>query len=192
MAPVPPVMRFSRNRLLKLTAITEGLAFTAAMVLSEGLDITLFPLTRFLLRDLLVGTAAALPPLALFVIFFSAKADRMPVLASLKKVMLHQVKPLFEEARWYDLIMISVLAGFSEELLFRGVVQSQVGLVPASILFGLVHPVTPAYAAFAVLMGLYMGAAFSYFQSLLVPVQIHLVYDLSALIYLKYFLRDEE
>ena len=87
-----------------------------------------------------------------------------------------------------DLVLISLLAGIAEEILFRGVVQARFGIATASILFGLVHCVSPAYIFITTIMGFYIGMFFLFSGSLLVPVQLHFIYDLAALAYLKYYI----
>jgi len=82
--------------------------------------------------------------------------------------------------------MISFAAGFAEELLFRGVLQARFGIVIASIIFGLVHFISPLYVIITALMGLYIGAFYYFTESLLVPIQMHFIYDLGVLVYLKY------
>ena len=39
----------------------------------------------------------------------------------------------------FRIIMLSIAAGFGEELLFRGAIQPLAGIVPASLLFGALH-----------------------------------------------------
>jgi hypothetical protein len=94
---------------------------------------------------------------------------------------------MFSEAKLPDLCFISVFAGLAEELLFRGVIQVKLGIVGASIIFGLLHFITPAYCVIATIMGFCLGFLFQYYDSLLIPIQLHFIYNLGALIYLRYF-----
>ncbi len=80
---------------------------------------------------------------------------------------------------------------FAEELLFRGVIQVKLGIVGASIIFGLLHFITPAYCVIATIMGFYLGFLFQYYESLLIPIQLHFIYDLGALLYLRYYVSAE-
>jgi membrane protease YdiL (CAAX protease family) len=57
-------------------------------------------------------------------------------------------------------------------------------LALVSVLFGLVHPITPAYAVLATLAGAYLGWAYLASGNLLVPVLAHALYDFTALVYL--------
>ena len=102
------------------------------------------------------------------------------------------VVPLFAGCTWSDFAAISLIGGFGEELLFRGVVQAGLGhwlgTVPgwvlASVLFGLVHCITPAYAVIAALVGAYLGGLWLWSGNLLAPIVTHAVYDFVALAYL--------
>jgi membrane protease YdiL (CAAX protease family) len=93
-----------------------------------------------------------------------------------------------------DLFGISVLAGVGEEALFRGLVQDTlaawmplgVALALASLLFGLLHAVTPTYAVLATLMGAYLGGLYLWTGGLLAPMVTHGVYDFAVLLYLQY------
>ena len=100
--------------------------------------------------------------------------------------------PCFSECSVFQLALISALAGFGEEALFRGVIQRAlsewwnpwVGLVVASALFGLGHHMTSAYAILAGLLGLYLGLLLMVFDNLLVVMLVHSLYDFAALVYL--------
>jgi membrane protease YdiL (CAAX protease family) len=184
-------MEYSRSRLLTLTFIIEGIAFVSALLLSKYFNITLFPVTEKPFRDMILGTFGASLPLVLFAFSLSKKAEKIPLLGSLRKTMIFEIRGIFTHARLIDLIIISMLAGFAEEMLFRGVLQVKFGIFFASILFGLMHAVTPAYLVITIIMGFYLGMLFNVFESLLVPIQLHVLYDLAALIHLKYLVRIE-
>jgi len=75
---------------------------------------------------------------------------------------------------------ILVIAGFSsvgEELLFRGMLQPWIGLVPAALLFGVVHqipgPSRWVWVGWATIVGLGLGAIFALTGSLLGPLVAH-------------------
>ncbi len=87
------------------------------------------------------------------------------------------------------IIAVSLLAGFGEELLFRGVIQAGledltgvlVGLLLASLIFGLLHAISPAYFLLATLMGLYLGLLYQQTGNLLIPCLVHALYDWVAI-----------
>lgn len=88
-------------------------------------------------------------------------------------------------------ILASLLAGFGEELLFRGVLQAWLtepvgawsALVAAAVLFGLVHAVSRAYFVVATVMGLYLGVLYLVSGSLLLVCLVHALYDWFAIEY---------
>jgi hypothetical protein len=106
------------------------------------------------------------------------------------------VVPLFRPCSLGEMAVIAVLAGFGEEMLFRGVIQNALGgwlggttglwaaCGLASLLFGFAHAVSAAYAVLATLIGLYLGTLWIVTANLLVPVVAHGVYDFVALVYL--------
>jgi hypothetical protein len=139
------------------------------------------------------GAAAAIPLLILF-----ALAVYLPLapLRRILNILEELVVPLFRPHGLLAIGIVCLLAGLGEEMLFRGVIQPAiagavggqmgvvVGLVAASLLFGLAHAVTPTYAALASLIGLYMGWLWIYSGNLAVPIVAHAVYDLLAIVYL--------
>lgn len=102
-----------------------------------------------------------------------------------------QLGPLLARLSPVELALLAAVAGISEEILFRGVVQVALAralpewgaLLTASGLFGLVHFASPAYAILAGIMGLYLGALFLAQGNLLAPIVTHALYDFVALIY---------
>ena len=179
-----------RLKLLGLALLVEGVAFILALFLARQWGIALFPLTKHLLRDVLIGTAAAAIPFALFCFTLSEKAEGIPLLGSIRKTVRKDIKAVFASTTVVDICLISLWAGLAEELLFRGVIQARWGLLAASILFGVLHFVTPVYALLAMVIGFYIGLVYHFFQSLLIPIQLHAIYDFGALIYLRYVVRE--
>ena len=180
-----------RSKLLGLALLVEGVAFILALVLARLWGIALFPLFDNLMRDCLIGTTAALIPFALFCFSLSEKARAIPIIRSLRKTIIDDIRSLFASATFIDICLISLMAGVAEELLFRGVIQAKWGLLAASILFGVLHAVTPAYVILAAVIGLYIGLLYHVFQSLLIPIQLHCIYDFGALIYIRYFVKEQ-
>jgi hypothetical protein len=179
-----------RLKLLFLALVVEGGAFVLALFLARQWGIALFPLTEHLPRDVLIGTAAAAIPFAFFCFTLSEKAEGIPLLGSVRRIMRGEIKAAFASTTVADICLISLWAGIAEELLFRGVIQTRWGLIPASILFGLLHFVTPAYALLATVVGFYIGLLHHFFQGLLIPIQLHALYDFAALLYLRYVVQQ--
>jgi membrane protease YdiL (CAAX protease family) len=76
-----------------------------------------------------------------------------------------------------EALVLALLSGFAEELLFRGALWPHLGLVGTSLLFGLVHvlPRRPlwVYPLFAVVVGLLLGLLREGTQSVWPPVLAH-------------------
>jgi membrane protease YdiL (CAAX protease family) len=186
------VMYISGNRLLLLTCLIEGAAFATALLLSWYFDIDLFPLTDNLYRDVCIGTLGAVPPFVMFVFSFSDKARTVPLLRSIRRIMTTEVRAVFSDIRFPDIVVISAFAGFAEEMLFRGIIQVKYGIIIAGVLFGLVHFITPAYIIVTMIMGFYIGIFYYVYENLLVPIMMHFIYNLAALTYLRYCVKAEE
>ncbi|MEG5016811.1 MULTISPECIES: CPBP family intramembrane glutamic endopeptidase [unclassified Microcoleus] len=92
------------------------------------------------------------------------------------------LKPLF----WPDLIWLGLLPGLSEELLFRGVMLSALGLnvtslVLSSFCFGILHLGALdqwPYAVWATAVGLLLGYSVLATGNLLVPITAHICTNL--------------
>ncbi len=149
------------------------------------------PLQGFVwsLSDALWGAAAAVPLIVVFLTMFT-----WPIgpLSRVKRFCEEEVVPLFDQSYWSELALISLSAGVFEEMLFRGVIQASLthwlglawGLGLASLLFGLLHPITVSYILFASLLGFYLGAIWIVNGNLLTVMVTHALYDFAALGYL--------
>lgn len=184
-------MFISRSRLLLIALGAEAAVFLIALVLAYWFNVELRPLPQDLASEINTALLATVPPLLLFMATVSVYAKDFASVRSLRKTLLVDIRYLFSRTRFPDLLVISLAAGVAEEMLFRGVIQTRFGLLAASILFGLAHFVTPAYAVAATVMGLYIGLVFYLSDSLFVVVALHALYDLSALTYIRYLATED-
>ena len=91
--------------------------------------------------------------------------------------------------------LIALSAGVGEEMLFRGVLQSSLeawlgvrwGLLLASVLFGLLHPISFPYILVTMVVGFYLGGAFLLAGNLLTVMVTHALYDFALMAYLLKF-----
>lgn len=85
-------------------------------------------------------------------------------------------------------LVLSALAGFAEELLFRGALWPALGLWGTSLLFGLVHTLPrrslALYPVFAAVVGLLLGLLRSGSDSVLPPMIAHAGIDAANLLWL--------
>ncbi|MDA2923951.1 CPBP family intramembrane metalloprotease [Acidobacteria bacterium AH-259-L09] len=145
------------------------------------------------------GLVATCPPL--LALLWCIRSQWGPFHRLLREVE-ETLVPLFAGCSDFELALISILAGFGEEALFRGAIQTTLAnlfnpwlaLAVASTLFGLAHFITPTYAALASLIGLYLGWLSMVYNNLLLAIIVHALYDFVALMYLvrKYKARHED
>ena len=112
----------------------------------------------------------------------------------IRDLLLKTLAPSLHTRSWMDLLLLATIAGVSEELLFRGVIQPMLsawwgltaGLWVSNIIFGLVHAITPLYAVLVTVVGLYLSLSMTVGgeNNLLIPIIIHSLYDFLAFIVL--------
>jgi membrane protease YdiL (CAAX protease family) len=103
--------------------------------------------------------------------------------------------PLVRQASLAELLLGAAMAGFSEELFFRGLLQPWIGLPAASLVFGLLHgPSRELWplAVWATGAGALLGLVYSATENLLLPTLVHALYDAAALLYVRYRWRPQE
>lgn len=89
-----------------------------------------------------------------------------------------------------SLVLISLFSGIGEEMLFRGAVQPEFGLVVAAVAFGLVH-IGPdrrylVWTAWAVLAGFLFGFLYEYTGGLLAPTIAHATHNAATFLLWKH------
>jgi hypothetical protein len=186
-----------RSHFLRLAAIFEGGLVLVALAL--GLVFRIDPFDQFSieLKPVLLGLAAALPP---FLVLVVADRFRFSALERIKRIVLELLGPSLVACRWYELLFVAALAGFGEELVFRGVLQRLfdhwldfggsgliAGLIASNVIFGLLHMLTPTYAVLAALMGVYFGVLLeaTHPPNVITPMLAHGAYDYLAFLLLR-------
>jgi membrane protease YdiL (CAAX protease family) len=157
--------------------------------LSRWLDIRLSDQLHLSFRSMLLGVLASLPLLA--GLRWTLRTRSKPI-RHLVNLIEAQLGPLVVSRSTAELALIAALAGLAEELLFRGVMQSELArrlpgflaLVLTSAAFGLAHCLTLSYGLLAAVAGLYLGTLFWAHGNLLIPIVAHAFYDLIALMQL--------
>ncbi len=177
------------------TPFSNALAFTVGQLILGSLLLALaaawarwraLPLASGLLptsAGLAAGLAASLPACGALLVLAGPRARRMPGVSRLQETFA-LIRNLLSPVAWWQILLIAGMAGLSEEVLFRGVVQAEMGLVAAAVLFGLCHPFSTGYVVYAALLGLYLGLVAKASGGLVAPVVAHAVYDAVGLWYL--------
>ena len=135
------------------------------------------------------GVVATIP-----LILLSLAMLRWPIgpLAVLKRFCETEVTPRLEDASLSELALISVAVSVGDEMLCRGVLQASLtgwfgvpgGLGLASMLIGIIQPISISYMVLAGLLGLYLGTVWLISGNLLTVIVAHGVYEFAALSYL--------
>lgn len=135
-----------------------------------------------------MSVLATLPLIAALLLMVRVEA---PWMQEIEEHVRSFLAPLLRYGGLPGMAVLAIAAGVGEELLFRGVLQAELAtlwepwsaLVVASLVFGLCHWITPAYAIIATVMGAYLGGLYWYTGGLLVPVLVHTLYDFVAFVY---------
>jgi membrane protease YdiL (CAAX protease family) len=90
----------------------------------------------------------------------------------------------FEAFRLWHIVIISFLAAVPEEIFFRGALQPVTGLIIASLVFGVLHSITPLYFIYATLAGFGLGLLAEWQDSLWAPIAAHYAVDFVSLLLL--------
>jgi CAAX protease family protein len=173
---------------IRLVAAGEAGLLLLAWALGRWLGISPFHEIRPSLGAFLWGVAATVP--LGFGLAWMLTTRWSPI-RRLVALVTEQIGPILSGCSVAELALLAVGAGVSEEVLFRGVVQTGLAravpvwlaLTTASVAFGLVHFASRAYAVVAGVMGVYLGSLFLLQGSLLAPIVTHSLYDLVALLY---------
>ena len=139
-------------------------------------------------EDMAIGLAAAIGFMVVNYLLLRCGSDVMP-LRPIRTLYRTTLRPLFSSVRVSDVIIISIAAGVGEELFFRGVLQPEIGLVPASIVFGLLHMGgrgTFLFGCWVAVMGLALGILANVSDGLVAPIVAHSAYDAAAISYLRW------
>jgi len=175
----------SPNRITTIAVAFELGVLVVAIAVGWAVGRPVVPLLRPTAIDSLLALPATIP--LLVALWAVIRSPWPPFRRLLQEVDAH-VAPLFAACSGLQLVLIALAAGIGEEALFRGgllIAVDSVGwpvaLLATSALFALVHLVTPAYAALAGIVGLYLGALALWSGGIWLPAAIHALYDSFAL-----------
>ena len=104
------------------------------------------------------------------------RAPPIQPVRAIRRLYRETLRPLFATVRPHEIAAVSLAAGLGEELLFRGAVQAEFGVVAASVLFGVAHiggRSSLVFGLWVVVMGLGLGGLAHVTGGLLAPVVAH-------------------
>ncbi|MEO2074287.1 MAG: CPBP family intramembrane glutamic endopeptidase [Bacillus sp. (in: firmicutes)] len=96
---------------------------------------------------------------------------------------------IFKNKSIIHILLIAAIVAFSEELLFRGIIQTKVGLLMASVIFAIIH-YRYLFNWFLflniVVLSFLIGIIYDYTNNLAVTMMMHFVIDFLLGVYIKY------
>jgi membrane protease YdiL (CAAX protease family) len=99
------------------------------------------------------------------------------------------LRPFARGMSGLTILVMAALSAFGEEMLFRGLLQPLLGVVPQALIFGAAHqipgPSRWVWVAWATAVGLALGGMFQLTGSLLGPLAAHALVNAMNLAYLK-------
>ncbi len=191
--------RKDSEHFFKTACYFESALILVAIFLGWIAGINPFEFIIFNEQALMNGILGTIP---LCIIFLALNQITTESLQRIRQVLQETLGPSLEKHHWTDLFVLGAIAGISEELLFRGVIQPwlenswgmMAGLLVSSLMFGLVHAVTFLYFIMATAVSLYLGLYLDYdgTRNLLTPVIIHGLYDFFAFVVIVRAYRKEK
>lgn len=156
-------------------ALLGSVAFALAVGLRDGSPFT-HPAPWLALDGSVRLGSSALLGVALAVVVVAS--TRIAVGRWRWAVRLHaELRPVARNLTSASVVTIAVFSGFGEELFFRGFLTPLVGVLAQSALFGLAHqirgPSRWIWVAWAMLVGLPLGAIFALTGSIVGPIVAH-------------------
>ncbi|NOQ14393.1 MAG: CPBP family intramembrane metalloprotease [Methyloprofundus sp.] len=171
----------------KTACYFESALILVAIALGWIAEINPFEFIIFNEQVVINGIMGTLP---LCIIFLALNQITVESLQQIRQVLQNTLGPGLAKHHWTDLFVLAAIAGISEEILFRGVIQPwlenswgiMAGLLISSLLFGLIHAVTFLYFVMATAVSIYLGLYLDYdnTRNLLTPIIIHGLYDFFA------------
>lgn len=175
------------EKFFKTACYFESAMILVAIALGWIAGINPFEFIIFNESAVINGIMGTLP---LCIIFLALNQISTEPLQKIRQVLQNTLGPSLVKHHWTDLFVLAAIAGISEEILFRGLIQPWLenswgliaGLLISSLIFGLVHAVTFLYFIMATAVSIYLGLYLDYdsTRNLLTPIIIHGLYDFFA------------
>ncbi len=179
--PDQPPLQTSSDRFVTLTVIFEGSLGVLGLLGGTWSGIHWPDLVRPGLRPILLGIGGGLGLFLMHLILFLPGGERNPFYRYIYKPFKEGLLSMLPDFSLEDMVFLAVMSGIGEEIFFRGWVQTQLGIVVASILFGVIHiwgKEGIGYGIYAIGMGFILGYLYHFTGSpgnLWAPVLAHSV-----------------
>jgi len=178
-------LRTPGRHLVRVELAASTLLLVVAGAWSDVRGLGLLAALQWSLGALAVGSGCGLARATSIPLVTAPWANRMLVLRGLRRAWDWLESGLGQSLGVPEVVVLALCSAVSEEIFFRGVLQREVGIIAASAIFGLLHPLGFAYVVWAAGVGAGLGVLFVATGSLLAPAAAHGVYNLLALVYLR-------
>lgn len=126
-----------------------------------------------------------------FYLFAKKFKDKNKSLDNLVFYFENALSPFVSKLSLVEIILVSSISGFCEEVFFRGILAAKFGIVISSLVFGLLHIPTGKdgkvwiYAVWATICAIFLAWIFLYYQNLWITVIAHIINNIIGMILLK-------
>jgi len=175
-----------QRRLLGRAVLVEGGLLGLALLWAGFAKISLQSIMLPVFPYVWIGMGLGSVILVFSAILLSYGARYFSWCRRIKHLMEYEVAPLFRHVSAWDAFLLALISGVSEEVLFRGILQAQIGIVGASILFGLAHvwrKDAVIYGIYAAFIGAIFGGVYALTQNLWAPIMAHMLNNFVAIVY---------
>ncbi len=189
--------RPDRDMLLTVVIFTEGLLLLIGTLWCYVGNIMLAPVLVPHWQDFAIGAAMGVALVITSIAIYGISHLLEKVLSksqagsilSMKEIAIHELAPFFKNSTLPDIVIISLVSGFCEEVFFRGAIQLEFNLWIAAFIFGMFHMPTFRYLAYgiwAMTAGVLFGVAMQATHSLWTPITAHVLNNLLVILFLRY------
>ncbi len=121
--------------------------------------------------DLLLGAGIGI----IFALIAYRLIDLIPAMRRIEHLIVNTLD--MEALTVAYILWFGLIAGIPEEILFRGAIQPDAGLVAAAIIFGALHAISRMYFVYATTAGLLLGLLAEWSGGLWMPIAAHVMID---------------
>lgn len=180
----------TRATILNAVLIMEGALLALSTIWMHLATIDLLPHLKLYSMPVLMGVAVGVGLASGgTILYWLGKFSFFHWLSGLRQAIADDLAPKFAAITIGDIIVLSIVTGFCEEIMFRGVLQEEFGLLGASVLFGVLHVPSlrhPQYGLWALTAGMILGGLYQTTNSLWAPIVAHTVNNIVGLAMLRW------
>ncbi|PIE35781.1 hypothetical protein CSA56_02835 [candidate division KSB3 bacterium] len=177
------------SQLIVRAFLLEGIIFGVALLWAYWRTIPLQQALQPTLSACLIGIVVGVFVLVFNYVIIEYGSRYVTALRIIHQLIEQDIFPIFKHFGITGALCIAIISGFAEEFFFRGVLQAQIGIWLASLVFGLVHIWSkPAiiYGVYTALIGLLFGGLYLWIGNLWSPILAHMVNNFVAILYYRH------